>query len=216
MTAKLRVLGDKHPFTFTSMLSLATLYHYEREYSKAEPLMVKAVEMQTRVLGQEHPDRLAGMNRLAALYSDEGKYAEAEALFAGALKVQRRVLGDDHLETLSSWHGLGRVQLREHKYVESELTLRAALKEYERVMPESWERYNCQSMLGGSLEGQRRYTDAELLLISGYGGLNQRQASVPVQDRRVLSESGERIVQLYQMWEKPEKAAEWRQRLQAK
>jgi len=35
-------------------------------------------------------------------------------------------------------------------------------------------------------------------------------------DRGVLSESGERIVQLYQMWEKPEKLAEWRRRLQAK
>jgi len=216
MEAKLRVLGGEHPFTLTSMLSLATLYHYERKYSQAEPLMEKAVAAQGRVLGQEHPDRLTGMNRLAALYSDEGKYSEAEALFSEALRLQRRVLGEDHLETLSSWDGLGRVQLCEHKYGEAESALRAALQVYEKVMPASWERYNCESTLGASLQGQKRYADAEVLLLSGYEGLLQRQASIPPQDRRLLPESGERIVQLYEMWNQPGKAAEWRKKLKAR
>jgi serine/threonine protein kinase/tetratricopeptide (TPR) repeat protein len=216
MEAKRRVLGEEHPFTLTSMISLAVLYRYEGEYSKGEPLMVRAVEVQSRVLSEEHPDRLTGMNRLAALYSDEQKYPEAEALFTKTLKTQRQVLGEDHPETLSSWDGLGRVQLREHKYVQAESTLRDVLNEYERVSPESWERYNCQSLLGGSLQGQKKYGEAEPLLLSGYRGVMQRQAAVPLQDRRVFSETGERIVQLYKMWGKPQKAAEWRERLQGK
>jgi tetratricopeptide (TPR) repeat protein len=178
--------------------------------------MVKAVELQSRVLGEEHPDRLAGMNRLAALYSDEGKHSEAEALFTNALKIQRRVLGEVHPDTLNSWDGLGRIQLREHKYVEAESTLRDALKGYEKVTPESWKRYNCQSMLGGSLEGQKKYSEAEPLLISGYRGVTQREATIPLEDRRVLSDAGERIVQLYESWGNLEKAAEWRQKLQPK
>ncbi len=211
---KRRVLGEEHPSTLISMLNVAVLFRYKGEYSKAEPLMVRGVDLQGRVLGEEHPDRLAGMNRLAALYSDEGKYSEAEALFTNALKVQLRVLGEVHPDTLNSWDGLGRLQLREHKYTEAESTLRDVLKRYEKVMPESWERYNCQSMLGGSLEGQKKYAEAEPLLISGYGGVMQREAAIPLKDRRVLSEAGERIVQLYEDWEKPEKAAEWRNRLQ--
>ena len=43
-------------------------------------------------------------------------------------------------------------------------------------MPESWESYNCQSMLGGSLEGQKKYREAEPLLVSGYGGVIKRKA----------------------------------------
>jgi tetratricopeptide (TPR) repeat protein len=198
------------------MLNVAVVLGYKGEYSEAEPLMVKAVDLQRRVLGEEHPDRLAGMNRLAALYSDEGKYPEAEALFTKALKVQLRVLGEIHPDTLNSRDGLGRIQLREHKYVEAESTFRDVLQGYEKVMPESWERYNCQSMLGGSLEGQKKYSEAEPLLISGYGGVMQREAAIPLKDRRVLSEAGERIVQLYENWEKPEKAWEWRERLQVK
>ncbi len=214
LETKRRVLGEEHPSTLISMLNVAVLLRYKGEFSKAEPLMVRGVDLQSRVLGDEHPDRLAGMNRLAALYGDEGKYSEAEALFTNALKIQRRVLGEVHPDTLNSWGGLGRIQLRERKYVEAEPTLRDALKGYEKVMPESWERYNCQSMLGGSLEGQKNYREAEPLLISGYGGLMQREATIPLEDRRVLSDAGERIVQLYESWEKPEKAAEWRERLQ--
>jgi tetratricopeptide (TPR) repeat protein len=213
---KRRVLGEEHPSTLISMLNVAVLLRYKGEFSKAEPLMVRGVDLQSRVLGEDHPDRLAGMNRLAALYSDEGKYPEAEALFANALKIQRRVLGEVHPDTLSSWDGLGRIQLREHKYVEAESTLRDALKGYEKLMPQSWESYNCQSMLGGSLEGQKKYREAEPLLISGYGGVTERKATIPLEDRRVLSDAGERIVQLYESWEKPEKAAAWRERLQSK
>jgi hypothetical protein len=133
-----------------------------------------------------------------------------------ALKAQRRVLGEVHLDALNSWDGLGRVQLRQRKYVEAESTLRDVLKGYEKVMPGSWERYNCQSMLGASLGGQKKYAEAEPLLIAGFRGVTQQEAEIPLRDRRVLSEAGERIVQLYENWPKPEKAAEWRERLQSK
>jgi uncharacterized protein HemY len=150
------------------------------------------------------------MNRLGALYSDEGKYTEAETLLSKALEGQRRVLGDHHPETLNSWDGLGRLQLRERKYAEAESTLRGALRGHEEAMPDSWERYDCQSMLGGSLEGQAKFAEAEPLLLSGYEGVTRRQATIPVQERRVLSETRERIVKLYEAWQKPEKARQWR------
>jgi len=216
LETKRRVLGEQHPSTLISMLNVAVLLRYKGEFSKAESLMVRGVDLQSRVLGEEHPDRLAGMNRLAALYGDEGKYSEAEALFANALKIQRRVLGEVHPDTLSSWDGLGRIQLREHKYAEAESTLRDLLKAYEKVMPESWQRYNCQSLLGGSLEGQNKYAEAEPLLLSGYRGVIERETAIPLEDRRVLSEAAGRIVHLYEHWEKPEKVAEWRDRLQLK
>jgi len=214
LETKRRVLGEQHPSTLISMLNIGVVYRYEGDFSKAEPLLVRGVELQSRVLGEEHPDRLAGMNRLAALYSDEGKYTEAETLLSRALKGQRRVLGENHPETLNSWDSLGRLQLREHKYVEAESTLRDALRGYEKAMPDSWERYNCQSMLGGSLEGQAKFADAEPLLLSGYGGVTRRHATIPMQDRHILPEARERIVQLYEEWQKPEKALQWRQRTQ--
>lgn len=213
LDAKRRVLGEEHPSTQISMINVAVLYRDQGAYAKAEPLLVRGVELQSRVLSEEHPDRLAGITRLAALYSDEGKFPEADALFAKALGIQLRVLGAAHPDTLSSRTGLGQVQLREDKYSEAEATLREALKGYEIALPESWERFQCESLLGESLRGQEKYGAAEPLLLAGYAGLQKHAVKIPMENPRVLSQAGERILQLYESWSKPEQAAQWRQTL---
>jgi hypothetical protein len=53
------------------------------------------------------------------------------------------------------------------------------------------------------------YVDAEPLLVSGYQGMVQREAAIPPESRCVVMQAGERIVQFYRSWGKPEKAAEW-------
>ncbi|MBV9036608.1 MAG: hypothetical protein JO182_19120 [Acidobacteriaceae bacterium] len=40
--------------------------------------------------------------------------------------------------------------------------------------------------------------------------MRQRENIIPAYNRPKLEQAGERIVQLYQDWGKPEKAAEWR------
>lgn len=123
------------------------------------------------------------------------------------------MLGEGHPETLNTWGGLGRLQLSEHKFAEAERTPREALGRYEKTGPDSWERFNCQSLLGGSLEGQEKYAEAETLLISGHAGMLKRAAEIQFENRPLLWQAGERIVQLYEKWGKPDKAEEWREML---
>jgi hypothetical protein len=59
------------------------------------------------------------------------------------------------------------------------------------------------------LAGQKKYADAEPLLLEGYRGMEARQDRIAAPDRFHLNLGGEWIVQLYQSWGKPEKAAEW-------
>jgi serine/threonine protein kinase/tetratricopeptide (TPR) repeat protein len=211
-----RVLGEEHADTLRSMQNLALAYVDERKYAQAETLLLNALQRRRRVLGEAHPEALISMNRLAVLYRAEGKYSQAEALFTKALELQRRVLGEEHPDTLNSWAGLGRIRLQQQKYAEAESTLRDALQRFEKATPESWERYNCESMLGASLAGQKKYAEAEPLLVSGYEELIQRQATIPAGNQSSLTEAGQRIVLLYHDWVKPAKAAEWKQRLQTK
>ena len=70
-------------------------------------------------------------------------------------------------------------------------------------------------MLGTALAALAKYADAEPLLVAGYQGLIRRKAAIPWESRSAPEQAGERIVQLYQDWGKPEKVAEWRQKLQA-
>jgi hypothetical protein len=98
----------------------------------------------------------------------------------------------------------------------AEPLLREALAGYEKSLPDNWNRYNVQTLLGASLAGQKKYSDAEPLLLSGYDGMLQRESTIPAANRSELTVAGSRISEMYENWGKPEKAAEWRQKLAVK
>jgi hypothetical protein len=81
--------------------------------------------------------------------------------------------------------------------------------------PNAWQRFRAESLLGASLAGQKKYAEAEALLLSGYQGILAREATIPAFLRIELDRAGQWIVQLYQDWGKPEQAAEWKEKLDA-
>jgi hypothetical protein len=99
------------------------------------------------------------------------------------------------------------------KYVPAEALLREALAAHQKSMTTTWDRYNCQSLLGASLAGQKKYEEAEPLAVSGFEGMLQRKTTIPAASRFKLEQAGAWIVQLYQDWGKPENAAVWTQKL---
>jgi serine/threonine protein kinase/tetratricopeptide (TPR) repeat protein len=208
-----RVLGQDHPDTLISVNNLGLLYLYQSKYGLAEPLLTKGLEVRRRVLGQEHPDTLLSMNNLALLYVYEHKYETAEPIYIKVLELQRRVLPREHPRRLASMNDLAALYIRTRKYAAAEPLMREALNSYDRSS-NTWVRYNCQSLLGASLAGQRKYAEAESLLLSGYQGMLQRKTTIPWDRRPALNYGAEWILQLYESWGKADKAAEWREKLQ--
>ena len=83
-------------------------------------------------------------------------------------------------------------------------------------MPNSWQLFNTKSMLGGALLGQKKYADAEPLLLKGYEGMKQRADKIPVEVRTFrMSEAVELLVQLYEATGNKDEAAKWRKELEA-
>ena len=107
-------------------------------------------------------------------------------------------------------------QLKQGRYADAEGALRGALDSQVKTSPDVWERFNTASMLGASLAGQRRFADAEPLLIEGYEGMATRKPSgnPNFRSRFTLRESGEAILQLYTDWGNAEKRAAWAARLE--
>jgi len=193
----------------TSMNSLGLLYQAQKRYSEAEPLLAKNLEATRLSLGPEHPKTLVSRYNLADLYRREGKWRQAESAFTEVLAVRRRVLGPDHPNTTNTLASLGRTKLEERHYAEAEPLLREALNSYQKTHSESWRRYLTQSMVGAGLAGQGRHSEAEPLLLAGYEGLNQRQQSIPFENRADLDEARHWILQHYQGWGTPEQATAW-------
>jgi hypothetical protein len=64
-------------------------------------------------------------------------------------------------------------------------------------------------LLGASLAGQKKFAESEPLLLEGYRGMAERKDRIDVPDWYHLDRAREWLVQLYQAWGKPTKAAEW-------
>jgi hypothetical protein len=71
-------------------------------------------------------------------------------------------------------------------------------------------RFIVESLLGASLAGEKKYAEAEPLLLEGYQGMLDRKDRLGVPYLWQLDKAREWIIELYQGWRKPEKAAEWR------
>jgi hypothetical protein len=66
-----------------------------------------------------------------------------------------------------------------------------------------------------ALLGQKKYADAEPLLLQSCAGMIECAAKIPAAGRMQLIQALERPGQLYDAWGMPEKAADWRKKLAA-
>jgi serine/threonine protein kinase/Tfp pilus assembly protein PilF len=212
LETKRRVLGSEHPDTLMSMHNLCLVYESQGKYSQAEALFKHTLELKRRVLGLDHPATLGLISDFASMYQRQGKYAVAETYAARAVAGRRHTLGSEELDTMLSVADLALAYLSQGKFAESEPLAREALEFNRKKQPDEWQRFRAESLLGASLAGQKKYAEAEPLLLEGYRGMLQRKDRIGVPDWYHLDRSREWIAQFYKVWDKPEKAVEWRKK----
>ena len=108
---------------------------------------------------------------------------------------------------------LGENLVHQGKFVEAEPLLRECLDIRHNKDPNGWLQFVTMSCLGVSLVGQRRFDEAELLLLGGYDGLQLRRADLKGDSAVYLTDAGNRLVTLYQAWGKPDWARAWEAKL---
>ena len=108
---------------------------------------------------------------------------------------------------------LGLNLLQQRKWAEAETVQRECLAAQEKGQPDDWGTFSTRSQLGGSLLGQKRFAEAELLVIGGYEGMKSREAMIPAEAKSHLAKAAERVVRLYENWGKAGQAKAWREKL---
>ena len=202
-----RVLGPEHPDTLMTMNNLANVYEHEGKYAQAEALDNQTLEIKRRVMGPEHPDTLYTVSNFATLYERQGKYALAETYGAQALAGRRHALGSENPNTIGSAADLALAYVSQGKFAESEPLAREVVELNQKQQPDDWQRFRAESLLGASLAGEKKYAEAEPLLLEGYQGMLTRKDRIAAPDRWHLERAHQWLVQLYKNWGKPEKAA---------
>jgi hypothetical protein len=189
------------------MIGLALLWGHSGKSAEGGVLLGKALEVSRRVLGEEHPTTLSAMNIQAVGNQDL-------PMLVKVLEVSRRVLGEGHRQTLANMNNLACFYRDHGKLVEAEPLLVKALEVSRRVQGEEHrDTLLVMRNLGKLYLTQGKLAQAEPLLLSSYEGITARDQGIPFRVERHLVPALKEIVQLYEAWGKPERAAEWRAKL---
>lgn len=92
--------------------------------------------------------------------------------------------------------------------------LRQCLTIREKKWPDDWTTFHTKSLLGMSLLEQKKYADAEPLLLAGYEGMKKANDVNDTEKQARLIEELQRLVRLYEAMNKKDKADAWQKKLQ--
>ena len=208
------MVGPEHWDTLLWMHNLAMLDKARGRFDKAEPSFIQTLEVMRRRArpgASAHPDGDRTIWR-SSTRPGAGSIWPSPCT-ARDLAAQKRVDGEQHPAVAGTLASLGLNLISQEKWIDAESSLRECLAIRERAQPELWSTFNARSLLGGSLLGQKKYAEAEPLLLSGFEGMKAREAKVPVKSKDRLPEALGRIIQLYEAVGKVDEAARWRAKL---
>jgi serine/threonine protein kinase/tetratricopeptide (TPR) repeat protein len=206
--------GPGHPETLRAMANLGVNYCYASRLPDGVARLEEAF-LRIRALPLKEQTALVWVRgALADAYDRSGQYGKSEPLYRETLDQARREWGERDPRSAGILATLGLNLLRQQKHADAERVLSECLAIREKATPDDWVAFNTRSMLGEALLGQKKYGDAEPRLLQGYAGMTQREDKIPAEGKVRLSEALERLVRLYDEWDKPDQAAEWRKKLE--
>jgi eukaryotic-like serine/threonine-protein kinase len=203
-------LGSDRIDTISTINNLAWAYSISGKRDLGLPLFEEALGLIKAKLGPDHPKTLTSMHNLAMSYQVVGKFDKALPLFDETLKRAKVKLGPDHPSTVAMMSNAGTCYILAGQAAKAEPLLRECLAIRERKPVAPWVTFDTKSVLGAALLGQKKYSEAEPLLLAGYQGMKEREATITSTFKIRLVEALERLVQLYEAMGNKEKAKEWR------
>ena len=187
---------------------LGVLLTNKAAYAEAEAAARQSEALYREVYGGDDNFSVAyNQSQLAYIYYLQADYVRAELEGKKAIEVLRKHLGPEHNTTLGTALTVGLSLTRNGKAIEGEPYLQEAVAVRKRTTPPGDAgTAHASSILGECLTAQRRFAEAEPFLVNGY---NDLKAKLGDQNRRTV-DARERLAKLYDDWNKPEQAAQFR------
>jgi hypothetical protein len=214
LAARQKTSGPIHPDTLGVLANLAVNY---RDAGRTAEAVATAGDFLDRFGKLEAANRplvswfLPDCAELAEQGNQHTKAVEARRLALETARQQHLAESPQFAEVLAE---VSKTLMNSKQFVAAEKHLRECLAIREKVEPGAWTTFSAQMMLGAALVGQKKYADGESLLLRGYEGLKKREDTIPSQFRDAwLRYVLERMVQLYDAWNKPDEAEKWRAKL---
>jgi serine/threonine protein kinase len=216
---------------------LSKAYLWLDKQEEAIELLQHVIAHQQKIYGPEHERVRHTMRSLAQYYMTFNKYETAEKKYEDERELYRKThRGSDPLDEHHTYN-LAVCKLKLSRKLKQPEKLKK-LKQAEELFRTLWDarktvndpdsRFNklktpwvqrdIQVRLGQAIAGQgeKRFQEAEKLLLEGYAGLMKELDDITLADRNIddpIRNARQALVELYNDWGKTDKAAEWKKRL---
>lgn len=209
-----KTVGANHADTYFALNNLASLYRDQKRFDEAEPLWREGLDGARQQYGMAHSLTQGIARNLTDFWTQRGEHERVEPLYRELVDVSRQRAGKDSLAYAGQLATLGDNLLSQNKHTEAETVLRESLSIREAKQPEGWSTFQTRSMLGAALLGQQKFADAEPLLLTACQSMSQPNLSFPEKTTQ-LPKAIQRLIQLYEAWDKKEESEKWRRQLEA-
>ncbi|WP_375453150.1 tetratricopeptide repeat protein [uncultured Nostoc sp.] len=196
LTLTLNRFDSEHPTVATSLENLGLTYFSQGSYTKAEQLLLQALEIRQRQFGEQyHPQVAYNLNALGMTYCAQRRYKEAELFYFEALKFWLRHFGEQHLDIALSLNNIAHLYYCQERYNKAEPFFVQALELRRFLLPEQHPDV-AQSLnnLAAVYFYQGRYQEAEPLYVQA---LNLLKDLLPEQHPNI-AQSLNNLARLYQ------------------
>lgn len=202
-----RAYGPSHPIVAMTINNHANVLELADRIAESDSLFLVTLAMRRDILGPEHPDYAWTLFNYAQFLLRRERYEEAEKYSREVLALRGITLPDAHPAVATAMQALGLALAHQGKPDEGERWLRESLELRRKTLPEGhWLVSSAESVLGEHLTQVGRYAEAEKLLLPAEARLVAERGAKSPQ----VSAARERVVKLYEAWNRPEDAARWR------
>jgi tetratricopeptide (TPR) repeat protein len=111
-----RLFGSEHLLTATALYYLAVVHANLSHQDMAEPLYMRALELQKNHLGMLHPVTARTLDGMADLYHP---HEQSEKFRLEVFSIYEQLFGTDHPQTLETRNMLGVLYFHQKRYVEA-------------------------------------------------------------------------------------------------
>ncbi|MCG3138899.1 MAG: Serine/threonine-protein kinase PknD [Phycisphaerae bacterium] len=207
LAAEITQYGPSSPAAASALNNLGMTLLNQGELIEARQRLEVAVQM-TRSVEADNPQSIATREaNLAKVLIAQGELNAAEPLLTEALTLRQQSLGEQHPQTAQSLFALGDLFEKQERWAEAETRYRECWQMRQLLQPAGhWTTAATASALGNTLTHQQRYTDAEPLLLDGFNQLREAKGVEDTQTQTAL----QRLIALYEAWNQPAQADQYR------
>ena len=192
------------------LYNLGAVFYNAGRFAEAEKHLRRSLEVLLTRLEPDDPKVGFTQSTLGRVLLSQGRLSEAETVFRNLLVDRRRLYGEEHFDVALTRRDLAAVLVRQGRAADALHLAQQALTSLLASSPgHKFRLASTDSVIGECLMKQGRFAEVEPRLVASYETLVAERGERSTYTREALR----RVIELYDAWGLPDRAAEYRAKL---